>query len=225
MGDAYLLIVLGVIFAVFAVALFSLFPSASRRRKPAKKKAVVEQEQKDWQEAALRLERHAQRLKAELADAQKRQKALDDELTGVRQRQQSAEERLRQQKEWREREDGDHQKKFRQMDKLRADLKDIEERLEAEHRQVLSLQKEKRDLEERLHDLTRADQEKELLLAKAKAQNDAYRSEVMDLRADNARLAKRHEDASWVVKTEYDQVRERLRIVETELERLKRQQP
>lgn len=223
MPDLYLLIVVGVVFAVFVVALLTLFPSSSRPAKKKREKPMNEKEQKDWKTVSLRLERHVRELKQEVFELQKKEKLLARELEVSREKEGALQTKLNQERGWQKKGASELDKRGAEVQELIKGLKSAEEKLANEHSDLLRIQRLEKELVDEIAGLKQNKQALEGEVSQVRAQAEAYRKEILELRSDNARLSQKHDDTSWIAKTEYMKVKEELRVKEKELERVKRE--
>ena len=223
MPDRYLLIVVGVIFGVFVVAVLTLFPNPSQRVRKKRPKPVSEQEQKDWKAVSLRMERHIRELKQDIFELQKREKLLSRELEISKEKESVLQTKLNQERGWQQKGASELEKKGLELQKITTTLKAAEERLASEHSELLRIQRQEKELLDEIAGLKKSAQSLEFELSQARAQAESYRKEMLDLRSDNARLSKKHDDTSWIAKTEYLKIKEELRVKEKELDRVKRE--
>ncbi len=223
MPDQYLLIVVGVIFGVFVVALLTFFPSSTHRPKKKFSKPMSENEQKDWKTVSLRMERHIHDLKRDVFELQKKEKLLSRELEVSREKENALQIKLNQERGWQKKGVSEFEKRGLEVQKLNNGLKNAEERLANEHSEFLRIQRQDKELLDEIVVLKQEKQSLEQEFSQARAQAEAYRKEILELRAENARISKKHDDTSWIAKTEYMKVKEELRVKEKELERIKRE--
>ncbi|MFP4473073.1 MAG: hypothetical protein ACLFPX_04275 [Candidatus Omnitrophota bacterium] len=222
MFDRELMIMLGAVFLVFTFSLFLIFPSGKAKRRKPRKRRLSPEEQKDWHAAALRMEKHIVRLKKELFQAQKVIKKQEIRLDLVSEQAEKVKDKLAQERSWQKKEADDLDKKNRRLEKLQNTLCQAEEQFEEEHQELLRLQR--RD-QENTRALEQADAQIKQFredLAKARAQSDNYRQEILDLRSENKKLSRKHEDTEWIAKSEFLKVRTELQVKSKELERYKR---
>jgi len=214
-------IIVGVLFLFFVFGLFFLISISSKeRRRKHFKKPVTEKEQRDWKDAALRLEKHIESLRQQNIDWQKKVKILVKEGDIYKQKIEDLKEKLEREKGWKEKEAQDLDKKGLRIKHLEEELTRLEKRGEREHIELIALRRENGELRQK------ADAEAEDIrrlasqMEKIQAQADAYRREILDLRAENKKLSQRHEDTQWIAKSVHQKVKEALREKTEEVDRL-----
>ena len=212
----------GVILVFILLAVLFLIPSqkssSTRRVRVAK---GPQETGKDWQAACLQLEKHIQSLRREIADAKRKERKLERDLQVQSEKYKLAQEKLTQERSWQEKEKSDSQRMYDDVQRVKDDLKSTEENLEKEHRQRLAYERELRDLKKELVESTGVRKDLEIQLAKAIATADVARKETLELRAQNAKLNKRHEEASFVAKSEFTKLEQDLREARREAQNLK----
>jgi chromosome segregation ATPase len=209
------------IFVLIAV----LLQPPSKKTKPRKKRQNQkgpEEELEDWKTTSMKLEETLYALRRELVDAQKREQTLQRELTLQQEKYQKLQEKLHQERSWKDKEMAEMDRKTDAINVLQQDLKKIEEQLEEEHGSRLQAERESREQKQIIQEAKDARRSLEAQVAKANNQIDVLRQEIMELRAMNEKLSKKHDDTTWVAKTEYVKLKQELTEKEKELTRLKR---
>ena len=176
---------------------------------------------KDWKSIAERWEKHNQSLQSEIEKMkieQKRAQQLADE------RKSEAKEladKLALEKSWREKEQAAIEK-FKLHEKgLKDQIYRTESDLEKEHSNRLRLERELQDIKIKLEQII---EEKRQLSIKASSQQTTLESnvrEIRELKSENARLKEKREDAQWVTKSEFDELKKAFAAKEKELAQLK----
>ena len=216
-----LIAVIGIIFAI--LVLIILFIPAERKARAKKKRAekTPEEQIKEWQGACLKLEKHVHGLRQELESYQKREKATEKELLLTKEKNKKLQEKLSQERGWQEKEQADLDKKAKDFQTLKEDLKKAEENIGKEHSQRLMLEREAKEIRENIVKETEAKRSLESQVMKLKAQADAYRGEIKELREINSKLSQKQEEKTFVSKTEYEKLEQKLKEKEKEIEQLK----
>ena len=92
---------------------------------------------------------------------------------------------------WQEKEQSDVDKKAKEVQGLKEDVKRLEENLEKEHSQRLLLEREAKEIRENITRETEAKRSLESQIMKLKAQSDGYRQQISELREANEKLGKK----------------------------------
>jgi chromosome segregation ATPase len=218
-----LLATIGIIFVI--VLLIILFIPSERRRRAKKKRTekTPEEQIKEWQGACLKLEKHVQALRQEVETLGKKEKALDKELFLYKEKNKKVQEKLSQERDWQEKEHADVDKKAREIQGLKDEIKRIETNLEKEHSQRLVLEREAKEIRENLAREIDVKRSLDSQILKLKAQSDGYREEIKELRASNQKLSQKHEEKTFVSKSEYEKLEQILKEKEQEIAKLKNQ--
>jgi chromosome segregation ATPase len=218
------------LFAVAAVVLIVILagvlffmPTERVSRKTLKKIMQKEESvvQKDWQEACLKMEKHIHGLRAQLEKGKIREKNLEKELLIQKMKIKKMQEKMSQERGWQEKELTDIEKKTEEVIRLKEDLKSEQEELAKEHGERLRLERELKEVREALGSATDVQRTLEIQIAKLNAQLDNNRKELIELRSENAQLSKKHDEATWIAKSEYVRLEQQLRKTQKEFEEFK----
>ncbi len=215
-----------VIFLV-AMALCFLFMGSGGLDKKARKRErkVLEKdpEEKGWEQATLRLEKHIVSLREKIAEFEKREKQHEKNLLVERHHVKHLKEKLAQEKNWRQQERSTLDASDQEFDRIKKDLLHTQRELENGHGEKLRLE---RELTEAKWELDALNQEKRQLSAKVmnlEANLDFFKKESAELKKTNAQLAKQTNEMDWIAKTEYDKLDQLYKQKEKELERIRRE--
>jgi len=214
---------IGIIFIVISLGVLFLMPGGKKPKKRRKKDPTENQQQKDWKQAAVRLEKHTYSLRGKLASFEKKEKAWEKQLMVEKARNEKLQEKLSRERGWHEKEQRTLDKRGEEFQELKTELLKVQENFGKEHALNLRLQRELESLKRENdsgNDQRRA-LESENAQCKAKMQN--YRMEIAHLKKENAELTKKKEDTSWVAKSDYAKLEKLLQEKEKELERIKRE--
>lgn len=203
------------------IAVIFLVPGEQRARRRRKKKE--EEEQKDWQGACLKLERHIYALRRDIEEGQRREKILDRDLNIQKEKYARLEDKIVQERSWQQKETTDAEKKGQELFHLKSDITKLENSLAQEHGVRLRLEKSLKESQESAIQANNSKLDLEAQIARLKALDEKYRKEMSDLRAQNNLLSKKHDESTWVAKSEYQKLEKQLQIKDKELERLKEQ--
>lgn len=190
-----------------------------KREKPAKDEAP----EKDWQAASLKLEKHIQELRKELEQSQKQERDLDREVALQKEKYAKLQDKLAQERDWQKREENDADKKIKEIQSLKAEIKKYEGELEAIQGQRLRLEREKREIKDALDGVTEERRKLDLELTKFKAENETFRKDLREYREQNAKLSEKKDAEIWVAKTDYEKLEVELRNKDKDLARLREQ--
>ena len=221
--DLELWVIIGALFTLFIFGLIFLFSTGGRKRKKRRPKPLKEKEQKNWKEAALRLEKHLVSLRKEGMNDKKQIRILEKQTEIYKHKCDDLKERLKRANGWQEKEAADLKKKGGRILELEGNLKRVEENLEKEHAELIVLRRQNDELNHTAEGKAERIRTLQAEAEKIKAQSDVYRKDILDLRAEVKKLSQRHEDTQWVAKSVYNKVREDLREKTEELERLQKQ--
>lgn len=214
-GLALVIILLGVIF---------LLPSErSERRSRRRDKGAGEIDTKDWKTACLKLEKHIHSLRGEIEQGKMREKTLERNLLIQREKTKKLHEKISQERGWQEKEGADKQKRAQENIQIKESLRHTESELQKEHGERLRAERELKEAKDLMAATAEAKRLVESHLAKLETQFDTVKREIAELRAQNAKLSKQHDEVTWVAKSEYVKIEQQLRNTERELERFKSQ--
>lgn len=192
----------------------------TRAHKAAEESSKIEAA-KDWKIIAERWEKQnnnlsgeVERLKMQLKEGERRQesaKAHEKELM----------DKLSQEKSWREKEQVNLDKAKLLEKDLKVQIIRTEADLEKEHSARIRVEQELQELKlkfDSLQDEKRTATTKAMSLQTTLEQLD---KELKELRHQNKELTRKKEDIQWVAKSDYDELKKQLKLVEHELARLK----
>lgn len=219
--DLFALLGIILVFVLLGVLFFIPTDRTSKKRKRASQPKVPA-DNKDWQAASLKLEKHIYALRKEIEEFQKAEKLKERDLTRERERIKKLQEKLEQERGWHDKEEKDIERKTQEVHRMRQERVKLEQNSEDEHSLRL---KGERELKEITQDFEALGEEKRKVdseLMNLKATWEQGRKETKELKAKNMELAKKHADTTWVAKTEYDKLQQKLKEAEKELERLKK---
>ena len=219
-----LLVIIGIIFISILLAVVFLIPGEKKRKK--KKGKVQEQpvvDEKDWEQKISRLEKHIHSLRDQILDLQKGEKETEKQLMVERVKVNKFQEKLSQERQWHEKEQGSIDKKGRDFQELKVELIDIQESYSKAHSANLRFEHQVKELQDQLdllNERRRAIEEENTQLT-AKIKNDQQK--MAQLKKENIQLKKKKEDVNWIAQTEYQRVEKLLKEKEKELDRVTRE--
>jgi len=213
----------GIILILILLAVLFLMPSPSKKKKKGRKapEEPTAQEQECLQKIA-RLEKYIKSLRDEILVFQKAEKDHEKDLAVERAKVKKFQEKLSQEREWHQKEQNTIDKKSKEFHLAKEELSKVQDLYSSEHSANLRLEQELKEMKRQNDSLNeqRRKVEGDNALLKAKIEND--RREIQGLKKENAELAKKKDDVSWVAKSEYDRVAQTLKAKEKELERITR---
>ncbi len=217
-------VILGLVMVFLLLGFLVLIPTTPRGS-PRKKFTykVREQEVKDWQSVSLKLERVIRSLKHQMAQMQKEQKILERDVVVQKEKYAKLQSKVAQERGWQNKERSDIDKKTAEVIGLRDDLQKAEQQLAQEHAERLRLQREQKELSESLSGAQAQIKAMETQGIKYRAQIDAYRTELAGLRSENQQLSQKHNEETWVAKSEYIKLKKDFEALEHELKKYKPQ--
>lgn len=215
--------ILGVALVIMLLAVLFLLPSekSARRSFYKKPKPLGSEDTKDWKAACLKLEKHIHTLRAEIEQGKTREKNSERDLLIQREKAKKLQEKISQERGWQEKEITEKERKGQEVIRLKEFLTHAEEELQKEHGERLRLERELREGKEALASAGEAKRVVESQMAKLQAQFDAAGKQIKELREQNAKLSKDHDEATWVSKSEYVKLEQQLHAVQKEFERFR----
>ncbi len=204
-----------VLVAVMGV-LFLIPTEYSKRRRRRSRKG--DPEHKDWKALSLKLEKHVYALRRDVDQRRKQELILEKELTLQKEKYVKLQDKLAQERKWQTKDKSDKEKKTEDILRLTKDLKEAETSLTKEHGERLRLERELKEAEDRAAQAQEQCLSVESELAKEKARAEELRKEISDLREVNSKLSKKHEEATFVAKSEYTEIEKKLKATQKELE-------
>lgn len=217
--------ILGVVLVVILLGVIFLMPGgeSSRRRLSRKEKAGQAQDNTDWKEACLKLEKHIHALRLEIEHGKTREKGLERDILIQREKTKKLQERISQERGWQTKEDQDKERRVKENISLRESLQKVEEESQRQHGELLRLERENKEARESAAALAENKRALESQIFKLQAQVDAATQENKILQEQNAKLLKQQEETTWVAKAEYVKLEEQLRVLHKEIEQFRNQ--
>ena len=214
---------LAVIFIIVLLLILLFIPTGQESRKKKKEKELEAKKQKDWQEAAHRLEKQIFSLKQENENLEKKDKNNEKELMVEKAKVKKLQEKLSQERDWHVKEENTLEQRIKEVDRLKEECVKLQESFSKEHVAYLSLEEEHTQLKGRVQEIKDQRRLAEVENAGLNARVEKYRKEAVEFKKENAELKKKNEDTSWIAKTEYERLERVLKERENELERIKRE--
>lgn len=217
--------VAAVILILLLAGVLYLLPSEKMSKKKWKRlvEKAGEDTQKDWREACLKMEKHIHALRGQIEQGKVREKNFEKEVLIQKTKNKKMQEKLSQERGWQEKELTEVEKRTDAMVRLRQDLQTAEQDLHKEHGDRLRLERELKEIKESLATANNVQRSLETQIAKGQAQAENDRKEIMNLRVDNAKLSKQHDEVTWIAKSEYVKLEKQLRQIEQDFAKFKSQ--
>jgi len=218
------LVIIGIIFICILLIVVFLVPSEKKKKRNKKKNEnVPEEQQKDLEQKISRLAKHNQSLRNEILDFIKKSKDAERQLMIERVKVKKIQEKISQERGWRTKEQGDIDKRKKDLHQLKSELVNVQESFTTEHAANIRLTRKVKELESENNNLNDQRREVEKDNAQFKAKNENHRQEIANLKKENKRLSKKEEDVQWIAKAEYERVAKLLKEKEKEIVRISRQ--
>jgi chromosome segregation ATPase len=192
----------------------------AKKKKEKEKRSVLAPDpaavdtSKDWRSIAERWEKHNLSLQGEIEKMKMDQKRAQQSVDERKAESKDLVEKLALEKSWREKEQ-ETLEKFKLHEKgLKDQIFRTEGDLEKEHSNRLRLERELQDLKIKYEQVI---EEKRQLSIKASSQQTTLESnarELRELKSENSRLQEKREDIQWVAKSEFDELKKRLKQIE-----------
>jgi len=213
--------VLGIVFIVVLLIVLFFIPGEGGPSRFRKRRRDQKEQHKDWRAVSLRLEKHIYRLRRDIETEKGRGKQLERELLIQKEKCKQLDNKLGQERGWQQKEKEDAEKKGRENIELQKNLKKAEQHLAQEHGARLKRERELKELQRTLDESVERQRTLEVRLAKFKASQEHHLKELASLKAENAQLKKKHEEATFVAKSEYERIEKQLKQRDKELEDFK----
>ncbi|MCX5681568.1 MAG: hypothetical protein NT079_04755 [Candidatus Omnitrophica bacterium] len=218
------LMIIFLVFCVIMVVVFAyFFPMGERKRKRKKSEALTEtmtQEEKKWQEEALRLKEYIAKYRNEIEDSRREQQKLREKLEEEKQKAQKVDEKLKHEKQWLSDQEASLDRRTKEAQQAKMELTKAQADREHEYSLRLVSDREKKGLQESLEKLTKEKNELLLKVTNLEFTLRMKREELGGLKKTNASLQKKKDEEQWVAKSEFERVEQLLKQKEKELQAL-----
>jgi hypothetical protein len=220
------LLILISLFLVFALLYVLLFvPGEYRKARKKKKESAAlpnEAQKKELDDLRARFEKQIQHLKHDISGWERKDTLKEKELLLEKAKTEKFKEKILQERGWHEKEQGEIERRGKELQELKKELLQYQENYAHEHSQVIKLSHEVDDLKREFS--VQSDQRRgaEAEAAMLKTKLDESRHEVVQLKRENIELNKKKEDTQWVAKSEVARLERMLIEKDKELERVKR---
>jgi len=217
------LVTVGIIFIIGLLVIVFLSPGEKKKRVKKQDTPVESTDaEKELQLRVTKLKKHIQAYRNENLDMKKREKEDEKQLIIERVKVKKIQEKLSQERQWRDKEQSGNDKKGKESRKLKSELVDVQENFSKAHAANLRFEhqlKESQDQQDLLNEQRRT-AEGESAQLKAKIENN--RQEISKLKKENTELLNKQENVKWVAKDEHERVEKLLKEKEKELEKIKK---
>lgn len=194
------------VFVIVAILMISAMSPNTVAQKRRKKELPREQEGKDWEQVAVKLEKHILSLRAELEKQKNQEKRILKELDFEKDKNIKLQEKLQQEKEWLTKEQESITKWDHEARELKQNLLKAQDDLEKEHFTMLKLEQQLKEMKQDLEAVSKEKRELSLKMMKLESELEYYRKELAQQKKINQELTKENDEANWVAKSEYDRV-------------------
>ncbi len=209
-----------VLLGVLAFLLWRM-PGIGWRPVEKKRSAAAVPPSKDWQGIADRLEGRVNRLEADAQDLQRQLRDKEKQAQEWKVSCAGMQQKLDQEKAWREKETAGSQKERQQERLLQEDLARTREALNHESTQRIRLEAELKEARRVKEELSLAGRTLSSRVLELERQLEAALKELKSLREENLKLRKKNEGTQWVAKADYIQLEAALKCVRQEVEELR----
>lgn len=180
--------------------------------------------EKEWEPIARRWEKNNTVLDNEITALKKDRKTLLDTIEDNKKTIREKDEQLAREKVWREKEIQVVEKVKNVDHELKDELKKAQKMLDDEHSVKLRLERETQELKISTGKLKEESRALSVKLMATEKELELTSKELRELRRTNAELKKQKEDIQWVAKSDYDEIKMKLKQAESEVARLARDQ-
>ena len=225
MSPLTLIMAITILFTAAILGILFFVPANDKRARKKEKKTLAPQEEKQWESVVDRLEGHIGSLRRQVAEHEKKEKHFEKDLMTQKARTKHLQEKLSQEKGWREKENTAAEKSHQEIAQTKNELLKAQREFDEEHALRLRLE---RQLTEVKWELDSINSEKRALAAKGmnlETNLEYYKKEYLELKKTNAKLTQETSEANWVAKSEFDKLEALYKEKEKEVERLKCQLP
>jgi chromosome segregation ATPase len=213
----------GIIMILVLLAVLFLIPTKIKGKKKKKKQPQeLTPQEEEFKGKISRLEKHIHSLRDEILTFQKEEKVHEKALAIEKAKVKKFQEKLSQEREWHEKEQNTIDKKGKEFQQIKQELLKVQENFSSEHSANLRLNNELKEMKQQNDTLNEKRRAAEGENAQLNAKLENNRREIALLKKENAGLAKKKEDLSWIAKPEYERVLTLLKEKEKELERVSR---
>lgn len=214
--------VIGFMFlTALTIFIYQLPPDKTSKRKTPPTPPPPNQ-QKDWESIARRWEKNITQLENQIEALKKERKTFLEKIEDDKKVIREQIEQLAREKNWREKETQAVEKVKNIDHELKDELKKAQKALEDEHSLKLKLDRELQDAKINLSKIKEEARALSVKLMAVEKESDVDKKELRELRRTNTELKKQREDIQWVAKSDYDEVKMKLKQAESELARLSR---
>jgi len=208
---------------VVLMVIWIAFPDEVAKVTKRKKKKSPQELEKDWKGVSLKLEKHIYTLREDILKLERDQKLKLREIAVEKIKNTKLQEKLAQQEEWIKKEQGSFGRKDDEIRKFKDGIAKAEKEAEEHYSKKLRIEAE---LKETKDELARMNKERKDLTGKIaglEAVVETTRRELEKFKQENSDLKRESEQNTWVAKSEYERLEKKLLEMETELDRVLRE--
>ena len=212
------------IFILAALAIIYFFfpdqPVSFRKRK--KEPRPVPADNKNWEEANRKLEKHIFSLRGEIEKLKLSERNLSRDVAVEKEKNTRLQEKLFQEKKWLDKEKDSMEKSAGELKSLKENLIKVQNDQEKEHSLNLKYEREIKDLKKGLEDLEKERRDTAAKLMQAESELTVYKKELAEQKRLNQELKKETNEVQWIARSEYEKIEKLLKEKEKELQNIKR---
>ncbi len=220
-----LVILLSVFVGIVLFVVIFFFPSEEKKRKKRKRKQEqkisLSDEEKKWQEAALKLKERIGQLNQEIDKVKIEHRRSLERIKEEKQKNIKIQEKLKREKKWFHEQESSMGQRTNEMRQIKIELTKAQTEREKEYSLRLSSNREKKDIKHNLEVLNKEKQNLLLKVSKIEFNLKTQKDEILDLKRINASLLKKKEsEDQWIAKSEFLKLEKTLKQKEQEIKKL-----
>ena len=218
-------IAIGLVICVLIVIIFILSEDKEKKARKMKKErqAITEEKLKEMeakgQERVIKLEHLTAKLRQEIVEIQKANNNSLKDLALEKEKVSKLQEKIKQERTWYTQEKQSIDKRTREWQDIKNELKTAQETLAQEHFKILALERESKDLKAQLREAQEKCGNLESELKQWQAKDEVNRREMVRFKSENSELKAAKEDSNWIAKTEYVRLKQLLESKESQLKK------
>lgn len=220
----WILVICFGVLIMLAVTVYNM-PVEKRRKRKTKTAALspdLKQKEEEWEEKKVRYESQISGLKREMERLNAEMKRKDEEVLSEKAHVKKIQEKLEQERGWRNKEEEDIQKLKGSEIRLKDLLAQAEETLSQEHAHKIRVQRELDELKRTKVALTEENRKQSVQILDLDKTLKETQKNLRETKWQNNELSKKKEAEQWVAKYDYDAVVDKLRDKEREIVRLQK---
>lgn len=213
-----------VIFIILLVVFVLPTKAVKEKKRKIKTQPVQDPKSKDWQEVALRLEKHIYSLRGEINQLMQQQHTDQKQLELYKAKNEKLTEKLAQHEDWLSKEQAAKEKIEKEYQQMKVGLLKTETDREQEYQTRVKYERDYLELKREAESLKTTKKDLSLRVAELEAQWKGYKEEFLRQKKINEELIRKNEEMSWVSQSEYEKLERLLAEKEKEIERMRREQ-